>query len=86
MFVLQERKLDEEMQKLTKEEQKLRHDEQKRNKEHEAEKENNVRKFEEQGKKLEGYQKFHDNTNAIVQVLELDKLKLNFLPFLGHSV
>ena len=72
MFVLQECKLDEEMQKLSNKEQKLRHDEQKRNKEHEAEKENNVRKFEEQGKKLEGYQKFHDNTNAIVHVLESD--------------
>ena len=58
MFVLQEPKLDEEMQKVLKENQKLWIELQNQCEEHEAEKEKNLEKFEEQRKTLEEYLKF----------------------------
>ena len=70
MLVLQERKLDEEMQKILKENQKLWIELQNQCEEHEAEKEKNLEKFEEQRKKLEEYLKFHEKTSLTAQKLE----------------
>ena len=70
MLVLQERKLEEETQKLLKEEQKLKMELQNQCKEYEAEKEKNLKMFEEQIKKLEEHQHFHEKTSLKVQKLE----------------
>ena len=70
MLVLQEHKLDEEKQRLLKEEQKLKMELQNQCKEYEAEKEKNLKKFEEQIKKLEQHQNSHEKTSLKVQKLE----------------
>ena len=67
MLVLQERKLEEETQKLLKEEQKLKMELQNQCEEYEAEKEKNLKMFEDQIKKLEEHQNF---TSLKVQKLE----------------
>ena len=67
MLVLQERKLDEETQKLLKEEQKLKMELQNQCEEYEAEKKKNLKKFEDQIKKLKEHQNF---TSLKVQELE----------------
>ena len=63
MFVLQEPKLDEEMQKVLKENQKLWIELQNQCEEHEAEKEKNLEKFEEQ-------RKVHEKTSLTAQKLQ----------------
>ena len=70
MLVLQEHKLDKETQRLLKEEQKLKMELQNQCKEYEAEKEKNLKKFEEQIKKLEQHQISHEKTSLKVQKLE----------------